>query len=105
MGTSDNDGQDTIGKIVLNEEEITDGGITSKHLTLTFPRKLGNDDLSYAVQMTTDLMPNIWQSGAQHVVLLRQTHNADGTVTETWRTILKVTDNNKMFMRLKVNRP
>lgn len=105
MGTSDGDASDSNGKILLNTEEMTEGSTTSTYLTLTFPRKLGNDDLTYAVEMTTSLLPNVWQSGTQHVVLLRQTHNADGTVTETWRTVEKVTDNARMFMRLRVNRP
>ena len=66
-------------------------------LALTFPRRLGADDLGYVVEASSDLASwNVAVSRTGHV------NNGDGTANETWTTDLP---GSAQFMRLRVVKP
>lgn len=81
---------------------ITDNTST-EHLTITFRRKLGTDDLKHQVEVSTDLTEEGWQAGNAHAVIISETHNADGTVTQTWRSVAAINNSDKLFIRLNVS--
>ena len=101
LGSADSDVNSGNNLLSTGVVEIPDV-VTTKHLTYTFRRKLGQDDLSYNVEVSTTLQSSSWQSGTAQSILMSQVHNGDGTVTETWRSVASFADEKKLFMRLKV---
>ena len=65
--------------------------------TLTFPRRLGADDLIYVVEVSTDL--SNWSPAVSRTL---HTNQGNGTATETWTAD---TVANAQFLRLRVVRP
>jgi hypothetical protein len=66
-------------------------------LTLTFPRRLSADDLSYIVEASGDLV-----NWTIPVTRIAHINNGNGTANETWAT---TTTGNAQFMRLRVVKP
>ncbi|MGC6459912.1 MAG: lamin tail domain-containing protein [Akkermansiaceae bacterium] len=62
--------------------------------TFSFSRNLAADDVQISVETSTDLVN--WQENA---VLINQTHNNNGTLTETWG----LPSGTSLFARLKVS--
>jgi len=105
LGSSDsnpNNGRELYSYSTVN---ITSDVSTTEHLTLTFNRRLGADDLKHQVEVSSDLTDGSWQTGNSHVVLIEEMHNGDGTVTQTWRTVAAIDNSNRLFIRLNVMKP
>ncbi|MCH2333026.1 MAG: hypothetical protein MK312_16025, partial [Roseibacillus sp.] len=77
--------------------ETEDGG--QNFLTLTFAREIAADQINHVVEFSSDLVT--WVQGAS---LLHQnpTGNDDGLITETWRSPSPVTEEARLFARLRV---
>ena len=77
--------------------ETEDGGLN--FLTLTFAREIAADQINHVVEFSSDLVT--WVQGAS---LLHQnpTGNDDGLITETWRSPSPVTEEARLFARLRV---
>ena len=83
-------------------QQVIVGGVPADYLTLTFKKQFGAEDITYAVEFTTDLMVDPW---AQSGVLIGSVLNADGTSTETWRAGAPVSGAVKQFARVRVVKP
>jgi len=73
-------------------------GIDGDAMTLTFQRNLSADDAAYAIDISTDLIT--WTVGATS--LSNETPNGDGTSTVTYTSDAIIPDNDRLFMRLRV---
>lgn len=102
LGSSENDSTSGVDQLSSGIIEVTNGGITSSYLTLSFRKKLGTDDLKPSVEVSTTLEASSWLTGETHVTMISQDHQGDGTIIETWRTITPISTTQKLFMRLKV---
>jgi hypothetical protein len=102
LGSSDGDSEDGAGFLSSGLVEVVGLSNTTTHLALTFRKVLGKDDLSAVPEVSTTLQNGSWLTGASHVVLISQVHQADGSVIETWRSVAAVTSTEKIFMRLRV---
>ena len=65
--------------------------------TLTFPRRLSADDLTYTVEVSTDLVT--WTADSTRTA---HVNNGNGTATETWTAYSPAAP---QFMRLRVTKP
>ena len=70
-------------------------GSTGEHVTISFPRAAGADDVTYIVEYSTDLVT--WQTGAAFVEPV--TH---GPPTAVWRAVPQMGTNPKQFLRVRV---
>ena len=82
---------------VNNTAVLIPGRSSDGRAMLTFPRKLGADDLIYVVEVSTDLAS--WSPAATRTL---HTNHGNGTATETWVTDSVAT---RQFLRLRVVRP
>lgn len=79
-------------------ELVVVGGGSDYYLTFTFRRPLAAKELTYAIEISSDLAT--WVDDA--AVLVGSTAHGDGTVTETWRSPLPINGAPVLFMRLRV---
>ena len=90
LATSDTNSASGVGAIVA-------GRAVDGRATLTFPRRLSADDLTYVVEVSADLAA--WSTAATRTA---HVNNGNGTATETWTASSVVTP---QFMRLRVTKP
>ncbi len=102
LGSSDLDFTSGNDLLSASVESFTEDTLTTDHLVLTLQRKLGTDDLQHHVEVSSTLKNDSWASGDQHVILVDEIHNGDGTVTQKWRSVASVSGQNPLFIRLKV---
>ena len=77
----------------------------NSYLTLTYTRNLAANDVTYAMEVSSDLAT--WGSGGGKTVVVSTTNSADGktqTVVERDATVLG-SGGAKRFARLKVSAP
>ena len=75
----------------------TAGRTLDGRATLTFPRRLSADDLTYLVEVSPDL--TTWTTATTRTA---HVNNGNGTATETWTANSAATP---QFMRLRVTKP
>ena len=84
----------------MGSQSINVGGILSDYLTLTFTRAIGRDEVTGAVDSSTDLL-GAWTPA---ILVGPPTYNGDGTETQSWRHPQPKTSNSQQFLRLNATR-
>ena len=103
LADADNDGLKALvehflatSDSVSNPPPLTAGRTPDGRATITFPRRLGADDLTYAVEVSGDLVN--WTPGIARTAHI---NNGNGTATETWTANASAP---QQFLRLRVIR-
>ena len=79
-------------------------GTFDSYLTISAQRNLGADDVFLTAQISDNLID--WHSDAEHVILLSEVPNGDGTSTVTWRSAHPLAEVPHEFLRVQaVTRP
>lgn len=81
-----------------DHQEISVRGTPALYLTLSFRRQSASKDLTYSVELSTDL--DTWYPGV--AVLVTSSSNNDGTTTELWRAPQPTDTLPTQFLRLRV---
>jgi hypothetical protein len=90
--------------VLLGSDWFDDGsGASSEHLTISYTRNLGADDVLYEVEVSTTLQPGSWSSGPDSAVFVSETDNGDGTSTVVWRSAEPMGSLRAQFIRLRVS--
>ncbi|MFT4549473.1 MAG: hypothetical protein ACI9MB_003447, partial [Verrucomicrobiales bacterium] len=97
---SDPDAESSNDLPTAAHQPINVGGVTDDYLTISFRRQSASKDLTYSVDLSTDL--GNWQSGV--AVLVSSSTNPDGITTEVWRAPIATGSAPRQFMRLSVEK-
>ena len=106
LADADNDGLKALAEYFLATSDTnpatgpgatTAGRTIDGRATLTFPRRLSADDLTYVVEVSADLAT--WSAAATRTA---HVNNGNGTATETWTARTAATP---QFLRLRVTKP
>ena len=77
---------------------------SSKYLTLTYNKSLGASDVTYTVEVSSDLQT--WSSGTSYTATISATNNSAGTMqTVVQRDLTPTSGTMQRFIRLKINQP
>jgi len=85
---------------VMQVQAVVVNSVTNNYLTLRFTRQIGAEDMTYHVDLSSDLVN--WSETA---VLMTSTLNGDGTATQTWRSPQPVGAIPSTFLRLRLTTP
>ncbi len=90
----------SLGQVpVQGSQLVSVGNVVSDYLTLTYSRGIGRDDVSYAVEATSDL--GTWVPA---INVGSPNFNGDGTETLTYRHPTPKAGQAKQFLRLKITK-
>lgn len=84
--------------ITATPAQLPGGSLTGNYLTLTVPRRLRRTDITYTVEVSSDLQT--WNSGPGHTVVVQDTDTQLAV-----RDAVPSTSNSKRFIRLAVQAP
>ena len=90
----------SLGQVpVQGSQLVSVGNVVSDYLTLTYSRAIGRDDVSYAVEATTDLGTYV-----PAIIVGSPNFNGDGTETLTYRHPTPKAGQLKQFLRLRITK-
>ncbi|MGI8601490.1 MAG: lamin tail domain-containing protein [Verrucomicrobiales bacterium] len=104
LGTSDANGNAALGTLTANVQAVMTPEGERDYLTLTLIRSPIADDAAYLVEVSNNLSG--WLSGPDNVVLVSRNRvfaDASGPVIETWRSSTPFADNQREYLRLRVD--
>ncbi len=77
--------------------DLTVAGVPGRYLTITFTRRTDVLDLSYTPEVSSNL--TAWITAP---VMVSSTTNSDSTVTEVWRASSPVSNEARLFVRVRI---
>ena len=90
----------SLGQLPVQGSQLVNvSNVVSDYLTLTYSRPIGHDDVSYAVEATSDL--GTWIAA---INVGSPTFNGDGTETLTYRHPTPKAGQTKQFLRLRITK-